>query len=83
MDNDFKALVAFLERLGPEAEGRQVFEPDAKVAAQLERFARGECGEIERTEICRILQLNPAWLGWLAERVKRQRQSRKTGAAGI
>ena len=70
MKSDFAVLVEFLESLGPEVVGRHLPEPETSVAAQLERFARGECSAAERADLCEMLRLHPAWLRWLADRVK-------------
>ena len=70
MNTDFKTLVEFLERFGPEVAGRQLPEPKTETAALLERFSRGECDPTERSEACRMLQLHPAWLRWIADRVR-------------
>lgn len=37
---------------------------------KLDRFARGESDEKERAEVCDMLRIHPAWLRWLADRVK-------------
>ena len=81
MDTDFKALVEFLERFGPEVEGRQVSEPKSAAAAKLKRFARGESDDEERAEVCDMLRVHPAWLRWLADRVKLARTVRQSPAA--
>lgn len=70
MNTDIKILLEFLQRLGPEVSGREVVEPRNDAAVRLERFARGECSEDERAEVCRLLRLHPIWLRWLADRVK-------------
>jgi hypothetical protein len=79
MNNDFKTLVDFLERFGPEASGRELPGPPAEAAAKLQRFADGACAADERGEVCELLRQHPAWLRWLADRVKMARES--TGAA--
>jgi len=71
--NDFKTLIDFLDRLGPEASGRELRQPHAEAAAKLERFARGECKDPERREICEMLRSHPVWLRWLADRVRMSR----------
>jgi hypothetical protein len=70
MNADFKTLMEFLDRMGPNATRGERPEPYGEVAIRLERFALGECREDERAEICRMLRLHPAWLRWLADRVK-------------
>lgn len=70
---DFKILIEFLDRLGPEVSARQLSQPHSEEAAKLERFARGECTDAERAAVCNMLRLHPAWLRWLADRVKLSR----------
>lgn len=71
MNTDIKTLFEFLERAcGPEVVGHQAAQPSVEAEAKLDRFAKGECDEAERAEVCRLLQLNPTWLRWLAGRVK-------------
>lgn len=78
MNNDIQTLVDFLQHFGPEVMGRESAEPKNGAAARLERFARGECNETERAEVCRLLRMHPLWLRWLADRVK---LARTAGAA--
>jgi hypothetical protein len=73
MSNDFETLIDFLQRVGPEAAGRAFEQPETEAAVKLERFARGGCAESERREVCEMLRLHPAWLRWLADRVKMAR----------
>ena len=73
MNTDIKDLIEFLERFGPEVSGRQTAEPENETAVLLERFARGECTPTEREVVCRMLRLHPAWLRWLADRVRHAR----------
>jgi hypothetical protein len=74
MNSDFQTLVEFLGRCGPEVSGHQLPTLRTEEAARLARFARGECAPAERAEICRLLQMHPAWLRWVADRVKLARQ---------
>ena len=78
MNTDIKTLVEFLQHFGPEVMGHETSEPRNGAAARLERFARGECNETERAEVCRLLRMHPLWLRWLADRVK---IARTAGAA--
>lgn len=73
MKEDLDILIDFLGRFGSEVSGRGTAEPDAGVTAKLERFARGECARDERREICELLRSEPAWLRWLANRVRMAR----------
>ena len=73
MRNDFKTLIDFLDRFGPEVSGKALMAPHSEAAAMLQRFASGACSKEERTEVCEMLRLHPAWLRWLADRVKTAR----------
>ena len=73
MSDDFKTLINFMERLGPEVSGRALLAPDSDAVAKLQRFAAGECDKEERVEVCEMLRLHPAWLRWLADRVRMAR----------
>ena len=73
MNTDIKILFEFLDRFGPQVMARQLPEPHADAAVKLERFARGACSPAERAEVCEMLHIHPAWLRWLADRVKRAR----------
>jgi hypothetical protein len=75
MNQDFRILIEFLDQFGIEAAGRELPEPKTETAVLLERFARGECSQEERAEVCRMLRLHPAWLRWLADRVKLARET--------
>lgn len=73
MSNDFKTLIDFLDRFGPDVSGKALMAPHSEAAAKLQRFAAGACDKEERAEICEMLRLHPAWLRWLADRVKMAR----------
>lgn len=79
MEADFKTLLDFIALQGPEVSGRALHEPGEREAAKLQRFARGECSIAERTEICVLLREHPAWLRWLAARVKLARSMSASG----
>jgi hypothetical protein len=83
MNQDFKILIEFLDQFGVEAAGRELPEPKTETAVLLERFARGECSQEERAEVCRMLRLHPAWLRWLADRVKLARESAGNEPAAV
>ena len=70
MSNDFKTLIDFLDHFGPEVTGKAVVAPQDEVTERLQRFVDGECDKEERAEICQLLRLHPAWLRWVADRVK-------------
>jgi hypothetical protein len=55
VNSDFKTLIDFLDRLGPEVSGRVLSQPNSAAAAKLEKFARGDCNDHERKEICEML----------------------------
>jgi len=78
VNNDFKILVEFLGVFGPEASGRVLEVPHFEAARKLERFAAGGVGATERREVCALLQLHPAWVRYLADRVI---ESRNVGTA--
>jgi hypothetical protein len=73
MSKDFKTLIDFLDRFGPEVSGKVLVVPQDEAAAKLQRFATGACDKAERAEVCQMLRLHPAWLRWLADRVKMAR----------
>lgn len=74
MNTDFQTLLEFLDRCGPEVRGLSVSEPYTEEASKLLRFADGACDKQERAEICEMLRMHPAWLRWLADRVKAARK---------
>jgi hypothetical protein len=78
---DFKILIDFLDRFGPQVTARQLPEPHTDAAVKLERFSRGECSDAERAEVCNMLRIHPAWLRWLADRVKFARTMDTAGVA--
>jgi hypothetical protein len=80
VNDDFKTLIDFLSRHGSEVSGRAMAQPDATVAAMIERFARGECEETERRDVCEMLRSQPAWLRWLADRVRMARARPESAA---
>lgn len=82
MSNDFKTLVDFLERFGPEVSGRELEGPPTDAVAKLQRFAAGACEAEERTEVCEMLRRHPAWLRWLADRVKLARETNGAASNG-
>ena len=74
MNNDFNTIINFLERFGPEVSGRQLPEPKTEITSKLERFVRGECKTPERAEVCSMLRMHPAWLRWIADRIRLARE---------
>ena len=74
MNDDLRALFTYLERFSPEVSGHHAAEPEPTAVEKLERFARGEVNAEERAQLCELLRLHPAWLRWLADRVKLARE---------
>ncbi len=62
---------------------RKTFTPPTDAAAKLQRFADGACGAEERTEVCELLRLHPAWLRWLSDRVKMARATNGATSNGL
>ena len=75
MKTDINILFEFLEQAGADVAGRETSEPEIHVVQLLERFSRGECDPLERADVCRMIRLNPAWLRWIATRVKLARDA--------
>ena len=73
MNDDVAQLLAFHGRCGPEAVGHGQTELDDKHIALINRFIAGQCSEEERRELSTFLLENPAWLRWIADRVKASR----------
>jgi hypothetical protein len=73
VSNDFKTLIEFLDGFEPEVSGRSQPQPYKEDAAKLLRFATGACDEDERTEVCEMLRIHPAWIRWVADRVRMAR----------
>ncbi len=74
MNNDFHTLMEFLGRLEPEVTGKTTPVPDPSHVPRLERFALGQTQKAERTDTCELLRMHPAWLRWLADRVRMARE---------
>lgn len=74
MNDDFSLLLDFRERCGPEVRGRGLSGLEAQQVAMIERFIAGRCDEAERRELSEFLQLHPAWIRWIADRVKVARE---------
>lgn len=82
MSTDIKTLLAFRERFGTEVGGRETSEPPEEMLGRLVRFARGECDEVERTEMCELLRRDPSLLRWVASQVKGGRGKASEEVAG-
>jgi hypothetical protein len=74
--NDFKTLIDFLDCFEPEVSGRSQAQPYNEDATKLLRFASGACDEAERTEVCEMLRMHPAWIRWVADRVRMSRSGK-------
>ncbi len=81
--DDIKILLEFLDLFGPDATGREKQEPQPEVAVKLDRFAQGECSDVERAEVCELLKVHPAWLRWVADKVKIARMQKPAMATQI
>jgi hypothetical protein len=69
-DDDFSQLIEFIERCGPDVEGHGLIGLQGKQSAMIERFIAGRSDDAERRELSRFLQMHPAWIRWIAERMK-------------
>ncbi len=73
----------FIEFLAAAARRSRAMSPRplrTEEAVKLLRFASGKSNDAERAEICAMLRLHPAWLRWLADRVKLARNIGRQGA---
>jgi hypothetical protein len=73
MNEEFSVLLEFLDRCGPEVQGHALGVLNERQEAQIERFIAGVCNESERRELAQFLQLHPAWIRRIADRVKMAR----------
>jgi len=80
-DDDISLLIEFIERSGPDVEGHGLIGLRVEQTAMIERFIAGRCNDAERQELSRFLQLHPAWIRWIAERIKTGRDLDDTAAA--
>jgi hypothetical protein len=74
MNDDISLLWDFLERCGPEVRGHGLAGLGADQIAMIERFIAGRSDDLERRELSEFLQLHPAWIRWIADRVKMARE---------
>lgn len=81
MSDDISLMIEFFERCGPEVSGRGVIALPVEKSAMIERFIAGRCDETERHELSRFLQTHPAWIRWIAERIKMGREMDGTASA--
>jgi hypothetical protein len=80
-DDDISLLIEFIERCGPDVEGHGLIGLRVEQSAMIERFIDGRCNDAERQELSRFLQLHPAWIRWIAERIKTGRDLDGTASA--
>jgi hypothetical protein len=73
MSNEFEILSRFLDRYGPDVEGRLQEEPAPEVKQKLDAFARGVLPAKERNRLIDQLRDQPALVAELAEAAKRLR----------
>jgi hypothetical protein len=76
--NDFKKLIAFLERFEPEVTGRQTDAPPQELRRRFDKFIEGECSGSEVETLCAVLRTQPVWLDWVVQRVKEKRDDLAT-----
>jgi hypothetical protein len=74
-DNDISLLLEFLGRCEPEVKGHGLNELNAERRALIERFIAGQCNDVERRQLSEFLQLHPAWIRWIADRVELAREA--------
>lgn len=74
VSNDFNTLIEFLDRFGPEASGRSFDQPGNQEAEKLQLFAQGKCNQAQVEEMCELLRTHPAWIRWVADRIRMARQ---------
>ena len=81
MNDDVSVLFEFLDRCGPEVQGHGLGVLESQQAAKIERFIAGRCDDTERRELAQFLQLHPAWIRWIADRIKMARDTDDTPVA--
>jgi hypothetical protein len=74
MKDEISVLLDFLQGCEPEVHGHGLAELNAQRMALIERFIAGQCNEVERRELSEFLQLHPAWIRWIADRVELSRE---------
>jgi hypothetical protein len=75
MIDDISLMLEFLKRCEPEVEGHGLNDLNAERRALIERFIAGQCNDVERRQLSEFLQLHPAWIRWIADRVQMARES--------
>ena len=74
MNDDISQILDFLERSGPEVRGHVLSGLESEQVAMIERFIAGRCDAAELRDLSEFLQLHPAWIRWIADRVKMARE---------
>jgi hypothetical protein len=74
MIDDISVLLQFLEQSGPEVRGHVLSGLESEQIAMIERFIAGRCDAAELRDLSEFLQLHPAWIRWIADRVKMARE---------
>ena len=75
MIDDISLVLEFLGRCEPEVEGHGLNDLSAECRALIERFIAGECNDVERRQLSEFLKLHPAWIRWVADRVRLARET--------
>lgn len=75
MQTDFEILAKFLERSGPEVEGRIRDVPDSDAIELFRKFANGKATPEERTRMVKLVDSRPDWIAALAAEIKQRRQT--------
>ena len=81
MSDDFSLVMEFIERCGPDVEGHGLIGLRSEQSAMIERFIAGRSDDAERRELSRFLQMHPAWIRWIAERIKTGRDMNGAASA--
>jgi hypothetical protein len=70
MSSSFETLIQFLEHYDLDVEGRSSQDPPPEIRAKLGAFACGKLEPEQQRELLALLNLNPCWIGILADEVK-------------
>jgi len=83
MNDDISTLLNFLESHGPEVRGHVLSGLESEQIAMIERFIAGRCDAEELRDLSEFLQLHPAWIRWIADRVKLARELGDSSVPGV
>ena len=78
MIDDIALMLEILGKCEPEVEGHGLNDLNAERRALIERFIAGQCNDVERRQLSEFLQLHPAWIRWIADRVQLARDTAET-----